>query len=163
MLLSSIFRFLLRLSQITFAAVCLGITAYFLNQERIHDNIDYPTGRLIYTLIIAIASILTSLLLFFPLHFLFFWEFLLAAAWFIAFGVLVGYIKDNNCGSAFDWGGITGGSVCDKWRATQAFAFLSACVWLISSVFSFVGLFHHRRAKRDGTYQRRGFFGRSKV
>jgi hypothetical protein len=45
---------------------------------------------------------------------------------------------DNNCGSIWNWNGITGGNTCDKFRADLAFLFLASIFFLVSALL--VGL-----------------------
>jgi len=162
MILSGIFRILLRLATLASAVVSLALASWFLDKRvKVHSNI--PRGRLIYTDVVAVAAVLTSLVLFFPFHIFFLWEFILSLAFFAAFGALANFNRISHCGGPFAWHGLTGGAVCDKWHALEAFVFISACLWFLGTIFSAYCLHKQRRARADGTYQRRGFFGRSKV
>ena len=55
-------------------------------------------------------------------------------AWFAAFGVQVDANDRLNCGSIWRWGSITDDTYCGRWKAAQAFSFLSAIVWIVSAL-----------------------------
>lgn len=59
---------------------------------------------------------------------------IISCAWFAAFGILVDTIHKSSCGSTWDWGGITHGDSCGRWKAAEAFSFISACVWMVSGI-----------------------------
>ena len=62
-------------------------------------------------------------------------DIIISLAWFAAFGVLVDTIKTHYCGGIFSWHfGGWGESMCGKWKAAEAFSFLSAIVWLASGI-----------------------------
>lgn len=61
-------------------------------------------------------------------------DIILSLAWFASFGLLVNALNDINCGGAFSWGGITHNDICGRWRAAEAFSFLSAIIWLVSGI-----------------------------
>lgn len=61
-------------------------------------------------------------------------DIIISLAWFAAFGVLVDGIHRLDCGSIWQWGIITQDSVCGRWKAAEAFSFLSAIVWLVSGL-----------------------------
>lgn len=149
MIVSRVASLILRVSQFVFAAIVLGLTAYFLHQRERHGV--GPLGRTIYTLVIASLSVIASLLWMIPTKSsiagygsdLFF-----TAAWFAAFGVLVDWYHGINCGSIWYWGGIgfRGANMCGRWNAAQAFSFLSAIVWLASFA---LGIITYHRLKRN--------------
>jgi hypothetical protein len=58
---------------------------------------------------------------------------LISFAWFAAFGILVDAIHHLPCGSIWSWH-FRGDSVCARWKAAEAFSFLSAIVWLVSAL-----------------------------
>lgn len=62
-------------------------------------------------------------------------DLVLAACWFAAFGLIVDWLG-GSCGGAFDWAGLglRGGASCATWKADEAFAFLSALCWLVSTL-----------------------------
>jgi hypothetical protein len=56
-------------------------------------------------------------------------------AWFAAFGILVDAIHKLNCGSIWHWHFDTySTNSCGRWKAAEAFSFLSAIVWLTSAL-----------------------------
>jgi hypothetical protein len=136
----------LRIGEIAFAGVVAGIIGHFLDHHSWSDN--WPKARLIYTLIIAALSMLFGLFWLIPFSGGFFtWgvDIFLSLAWFAAFALMYLFTRDTCNSRAFDWNGITSGGTCDRWRAVQAFAFLSAVFWLVSAV---VGIwFTHRERK----------------
>lgn len=112
---------------------------------------NWPHARFIYTEIVAGLSILLALLWILPFAGGFFsWpiDLILSFAWFAAFGLLVNFVHGTNCGgSTFDWSNITHGGVCNRWRTAEAFSFLSAILWLASTL---LGLwFLHRERRKD--------------
>ena len=72
-------------------------------------------------------------------------DIVISAAWFAAFGLLVNALGRNGCGNgAFNWGGITQGGVCNRWRVSS----LLRCVIrdgreLVESLTSFLDLLSH--------------------
>ena len=112
---------------------------------------SWPGARFIYTEVIAGLSILLALLWLLPfaggfIH----WpaDLLISVAWFAVFGLLVNYLHGSDCNSGvFDWTNVTTRDVCGRWKASEAFSFLSALFWLASAV---VGLwFIHRVEKKQ--------------
>lgn len=61
-------------------------------------------------------------------------DFVLALAWFAAFGLLVNALGPVHCGGVFHRGGDSHGGICGKWKASEAFSFLSAIFWLVSAL-----------------------------
>lgn len=140
MLVSRVVSLLLRLAQFVSSAIVLGIVAYFLYQ-RDHYGVG-PLARTIYTEVVAALSVIFSLIWMIPTTSsiigyssdLFF-----TAAWFAAFGVLVNWYNSINCGSIWNWGGITlRGDYCGKWNAAQAFSFLAAIFWFASFILGLI-------------------------
>ncbi|KAF7718800.1 Uncharacterized protein PECH_005871 [Penicillium ucsense] len=137
----------LRIAEIAFAAVVAGIIGHYLHS---FANIDaWAQSRWIYTEVIASLSILLGLLWLLP----FAWGFhlwpldiLISFAWFAAFGILVDALHGMQCGGIWYWH-FRGLNQCGRWKAAEAFSFLSAIVWLISAL---VGLWFTYRA-RDRT------------
>lgn len=94
MIFSRIFSILLRILQMAAAIVVMGITSDYVHDvHKAHGN---PADRLVYTLVIAVFSIVlaffllipfTATLTLFPLDFLFF------ILWIVSFGLLVSKSK----------------------------------------------------------------------
>jgi hypothetical protein len=61
-------------------------------------------------------------------------EIVIALAWFAAFGLLVNTLDGLPCGGIWNWAGITDNSNCGRWKAAEAFSFLSAILWLVSGL-----------------------------
>jgi len=167
MLLSRIFSLFLRFGEFVCGAVVLGIMSFLVHQW---DKYGVgPGGREIYTLVISCLSVLFSLIWLIPstssmLHYPF--DLFMTAAWFAAFGALINWIHKLNCGGIFHWGGITKGSYCGKWKAAEAFSFISACFWFASfllGIFVYHKLSRDRPVATDGTTGRRRRWGRSHV
>lgn len=64
MIVSRVVSLVLRVAQFVFAAIVLGLTAYFLHQRNKYGV--GPFGRTIYTLIIASLSVIASLIWMIP-------------------------------------------------------------------------------------------------
>lgn len=59
---------------------------------------------------------------------------IISLAWFAAFGILVNAIHKFSCGSIWHWGGLYRNNTCSRWKAAEAFSFISAIVWLASAL-----------------------------
>jgi hypothetical protein len=110
------------------------LTGQYLHQVK--GTSAWSKKRFIYTEVIAAIGILFSLLFLLPfaasfLH----WpvDFLLFAGFMVAFGLLANYIGPD-CGSIWNWNGITGHGSCDKFKADIAFTFLAAIFFLVSAL-----------------------------
>jgi len=167
MILSRLFYFAFRVAEFICAVVVLGIVGYFIHRYH-HNGHVGPIAREIYTEVVAGITTFFSLIWLLPFTFNFLHypiDFLFSFAWFAAFGVLVDWIHDINCGGAFHWGGLANGSYCGQWKAAEAFSFISACFWLASALLG-VHVFHNLRARSaavaDGAPRRRWGF-RSRV
>ena len=94
MIFSRLFSILLRVLQLATAVVVTGILSDYVDDvNKAHGN---PSDRLVYTLVIAVFSIIAALILLipfsatltlFPLDFLFF------ILWIVSFGLLVGMFE----------------------------------------------------------------------
>jgi hypothetical protein len=137
----------LRIGEIAFAGVVVGILAQFFSRNSSSDN--WPKARFIYTMIVACLSVLLAFLWLIPFSAgftTFAVDIFLSLCWFAVFGLMVDWNKDVCNSGAFEWGGITKGGQCNKWRAVSAFAFLSAVFWLVSAL---VGMWFVRRERRS--------------
>ncbi|EAS31288.1 uncharacterized protein CIMG_06767 [Coccidioides immitis RS] len=159
--LSRVVSVFLRIGEIGFGAVVAGIIGSYLHD---FDGTDvWPQARWIYTEVVAGVSILLALLWLLPFSGSFFmWptDLVLSFAWFAAFGLLVNALNDLDCGGVFEWGNITGGTTCSRWKASEAFSFLSAIFWLVSTVVGIWFTFrvhgrHARPVAGDAVYGRR--------
>jgi hypothetical protein len=158
----------LRFAELVSASVVAGIIGSYLHaSDAAHA---WPQKRFIYTEVIAGVSILFSLIWLLPfaggfIH----WpmDLVLSAAWFAAFGLLVNTLGTHGCGGgAFSWGGITHGGVCNRWRASEAFSFISAVCWLASVIVGiwFVSRVENRAVATDNAGRnRRRWFRQSRV
>ena len=107
-----------------------------------------PHARFIYTLVISSLSLLLGIIWLIPFSggfTTFAIDLFMSLAWFASFGLLVHFTRGACNAGAFDWGGITSGGTCNRWRAAQAFAFLSAVFWLTSAL---VGIWFTRKERR---------------
>ncbi|KAJ9499599.1 hypothetical protein H2202_005182 [Exophiala xenobiotica] len=146
--LSRVLSIFLRVAELAFAAVVLGVTSKYLHDYR--SGSGAPLARFIYVEVIAAISVLFALLWLLPFASGFFhWpvDLFLSFAWFAAFGLLVNYVNGRtNCGgNTFDWSGIRHGGTCGRWKSNEAFSFLSAIVWIFSGL---VGLWFIHRERR---------------
>ncbi|KAJ5381649.1 uncharacterized protein N7496_004077 [Penicillium cataractarum] len=147
----------LRIAEIAFAAVVAGIIGHYLASL---DGISsWAQARWIYTEVIAGLSILLGLIWLIPFSSGFFsWpiDILISFAWFAAFGILVDALHHLSCGSIWAWH-FRGDAVCGRWKAAEAFSFLSAIVWLVSAI---VGLWFTYRVRDHGAGTTRRRWGR---
>ena len=126
----------------------VGIVGHFIDDYH-HNGHHGPIGREIYTEIVATVTTFFSLIWLLPFTFNFLhypFDGLYSLAWFAAFGALVDWSDHAGCGGAFQWGGLANGSYCGKWKAAEAFSFISACLWLASMLLG-VHVFHNLRAR----------------
>ncbi|RMZ84687.1 hypothetical protein DV737_g947, partial [Chaetothyriales sp. CBS 132003] len=140
----------LRVGQLAFAAVVAGIIGDYLNSS----PPTHPTrvfARWIYTIILALFWLvpLSSSFHSYPI------DLLLSLAWFTAFGLFITYNRStSSCTAdsrAFNWGGMTGGGVCNRFRAAQAFSFLSAIFWLASTLVGIWVIQNNQNSSNNGT------------
>jgi len=147
MILPRLFSLIMRFAEFVCGTVVLGLVGHFL---RIHHKTGQgPHGREIYTEVIAAISVVVSLLFLLPftssfMHYPL--DLILSLAYFAAFGALVNQVHRMNCGGAFAWNGILHGGVCSQWKAAEAFSFLSAIFWLVSTLLS-IYVFHKVRGR----------------
>ncbi|KAL2196584.1 membrane-associating domain-containing protein [Corynascus similis CBS 632.67] len=164
MILADLLSIVLRLAELAFAAIVAGLNGDYLNS--VHDADSWQLGRQIYTEVVAGVSILFAIVWLFPFSGSFIhWpaDFIISVAWFVAFGLLVDWL-DGNCGDVFDWDGISfrGTASCSQWKATIAFAFLSAICWLASAILGIYWVRRHTAAVDSGYYRRRRWY-RSRI
>jgi len=159
---SRLLSFLIRLAQLVLALVVAGIIGYYLHHWG-GDNSSWPTGRWIYTEVIAAISILLGLILLLPFTAtIIMWhlDLFVALAWFSVFGILVDAIGDVSCNSVWDLSGLSHSTDCDRWKTAEAFSFITAILWLASAV---VGLSFIRRVGDRAASHRRYWYGRYDV
>ena len=75
-------------------------------------------------------------------------DLILSAAWFAAFGLLVDSLVGQICGGTFNWSGIGREGFCNRWKAAEAFSFLSAIFWLVTGL---IGIWFMTRKRRGDT------------
>jgi hypothetical protein len=136
MIISRLISMTLRFAQSVCAAVVLAITSYLLYHQQ-HKDHSGSYGRLIYSTIIAIVSIIASLIWLLPTtsHIVnVVGDVLFCSAWCAVFGLLQDwYTNAMSCGSTWAWNemGLRNGS-CSRWNAAQAFGFLNVVFWFAS-------------------------------
>ncbi|KAF4632040.1 hypothetical protein G7Y89_g6094 [Cudoniella acicularis] len=159
MLLEDLLSLLLRIGELAFSATVAGLTGEYLHSTR--GASAWSRKRFIYTEVIAGISILFSLLFLLPFTASFIHypvDFLLFIAWMIAFGLLANFIGPLNCGSVWNWHGITGQSTCSKWKADIAFCFLASIFFLVSALLGIYYVHRRERAIADKTTRRRRWY-----
>lgn len=154
--------FLFRVGEVAFAAVVAGVVGYYLHLW--HDCDDCSKARYIYTEVIAAFSLFFGIILLIPFtssvvawHL----DLVLSLTWFAAFGLLVDALGSVPCGSPWDWSGLANSDDCSRWKAAEAFSFLSAIFWLASAV---LGIYFIWAVGGSGrTAHRRYWYGRYDV
>lgn len=134
-ILTRVVSFLLRIGEIAFAAVVAGLIGWYLDQ--FDDSDTWPDARWIYTEVVAGVSIILGLIWLIPFAGGFInWplDLLISFAWFAAFGLLVDALHKNHCGEIWYWRDFSNDTICDRWRAAEAFSFLSAVFWIVSAL-----------------------------
>ncbi|EED17622.1 integral membrane protein [Talaromyces stipitatus ATCC 10500] len=150
--ISRLFSVLLRLAELACAAVVAGIVGYYLHRWSDDHLSAWAQGRWIYTEVIAGLSLLLGLLWLIPTaHTFFIWpiDIIISLCWFAAFGLLVDALDGVDCGTAFSWGYIGHNDWCGRWKAAEAFSFLSAIIWLVSGI---LGIYFVWRVDRRRNY-----------
>jgi len=143
MIFSRLLSIILRFLQLASAAIVTGIVGdYISDANKAGVN---PADRFVYTIVIAAFSLLAALILLvpftvtltlFPLDFLFF------LLWIISFGLVVDFLGPMNCGWGWSWHGPyfsdndNAVDQCQRWKACEAFIFLSAIFWLMSAILA---------------------------
>lgn len=159
MILEDILSLLLRIGELAFTAVVAGLTGEYLHHSK--GTSAWNKKRFIYTEVIAAIGILFALLFLLPFTASFVhWpmDFLLFAGLMVAFGLLANYIGPN-CGSIWNWHGITHGGSCDKFKADLAFLFLASIFFLVSALLG-IYVMHKYRQKAEQRAGRRGWYRR---
>lgn len=115
-----------------------------------HTEGTGPWGRYIFTECLAAFAVVLSLVWIVP----FTWTFMhypidifMSVAWFASFGALINWIHRIDCARAFVWFGYEGWT-CNLYKTNEAFVFISAVLWLLSSFLS-CWVFHTKN--RDAT------------
>lgn len=137
MIIDDFLSVLLRIGEIICAAIVAGLTGDYLNSVSAEPDSDASKERFIYTEVVAAISLFFALIWLIPFMGTFIhWpiDFLLFVAWVVAFGLLVDFIEPLHCGGIFDNGQIDEQPYCQKWKADVAFCFLSALLWLASTL-----------------------------
>ncbi|KAI8713988.1 MARVEL domain-containing protein [Fusarium sp. LHS14.1] len=150
---------ILRLGQISCAAIVIGILArfsYLLTIEQVHED-----GRLVYAMVVAGMSIIYSFLLCPPFRNLFMsfpCDFVLFVMWLVAYCLLQTKSTTHTCSSrwyrtywGYYWGSYwrvgrpgvvnVGRAGCSHWRTVLAFSFIAWLAYLLSGILGII-VFH---------------------
>ncbi|KAJ9154692.1 hypothetical protein NKR19_g4474 [Coniochaeta hoffmannii] len=162
MILADLLSMILRLAELVFAAIVLGITSHYLHLSK--GVSAWHLGRFIYTDVVAALSVILAIIWLFPFSGSFIhWpaDLIISIAWFVSFGLLVRWLN-GSCGYVFNWSGAGFDGGCSEWKADLAFTFLSAICWLVSALLGLYWVHKHTRTARtapaDGTYHRRRWY-----
>jgi len=126
---------LLRCSELFFAAIVAGINGHYLYYVSEYD--DWPKGRLIYAEVISGISVILSLIFIIPYSIGFRqWplDLVWAISWLVVFGLVVNFLGSYHCSDEWHWDDYYFDDHCGRWRAEEAFSFLSAILWLCSGL-----------------------------
>jgi hypothetical protein len=126
----------LRFAQFVCVAVVLVQASYLLHHQQ-HQYYNDSYGRLAYSVVIAIISLIASLTWILPItsHIVnVIGDVLLCSAWFAVFGLLQDWYQNAmSCGSIWAWNEMSlRNSLYSKWNNAQAFSFLNAVSWFAS-------------------------------
>ncbi|KAH5447812.1 hypothetical protein HBI30_174780 [Parastagonospora nodorum] len=153
MIVSRLVSLVLRIAQFVFAAIVLGLTAYFLYQRSRHN--DGPFGRVVFAVIWSSLSIIGAIIWAVPTSSSmtgYVSDLVFTAGWAAVFGLLVRWFNGTNCGSAWDWAGFSFSrdNNCGQWRAAHAFSFLSMVIWFATFLLGIITAHRlsHRAAPR---------------
>lgn len=144
---SSIVSIMLRASELACAAIVAGVNGYLL--DNYHNVSAWSLGRFIYVEVVAAFAILFSLIWLIPFAYGFIaWplDVIISLCWWAAFGLLINFFGSDYCRHVFDWGTVeVRGFSCGRFKTSEAFAIISAILWLTSA---FVGAFWVSRHER---------------
>lgn len=149
MIVTRVVSLVLRVAQFVFAAIVLGLTAYFLYaRSRYHVG---PFGRVVFSVIWSSLSIIFALIWAIPTSSSitgYTSDLILTAGWGAVFGLLVRWFNRAGCGSAWNWSGVSlsRNNSCGQWRAAQAFSFLSMIFWFATFLLGVITV--HRLSRR---------------
>ncbi|KAA8569732.1 hypothetical protein MFRU_004g04270 [Monilinia fructicola] len=164
MILTDLFSVSLRIGELIFSTVVTGITGSYLHSVKAESA--WTKKRFIYTEVIAALGIFVSLLLLLPFTWSFIhWpvDFLMFILFMVAFGLLADFIAPLNCGSVWNWHGITGKSTCSKWKADVAFTFLASIFFLVSALLGMWVVYRRRPVPSDQPTTSRRRWYRSRI
>jgi hypothetical protein len=135
--------------------IVVGIVGHFLNYYE--DNTPYPNVRLVYTEVVAALSMLCSIL------WMVFWttesynigaDLFISLAWFAAFGSLMEYVDCHHCTTSpfnIHYRNKIGGGLCKEWRAAEAFAFITAVLFLGNAITTYAEFFSSKRRSANSS------------
>jgi len=117
--------------------VVLGIIAYFLHISNSQNG--GPFAREVYVVVLGSISVIVSFVWLIPFTFTFMhypFDFLMSLGWWAAFGLIVDWTHRIDCRQFFVFRGFTFrlNAQCSKWRAAEAFACVTAVLWLLSAL-----------------------------
>ncbi|KAJ4154021.1 hypothetical protein LMH87_010485 [Akanthomyces muscarius] len=146
---------ILRGAELVFSAIVAGVNGQYLHHNKGTGGSQW---RFIYTEVIAALGIFFALIWLIPFSSTFtHWpiDLVLSILFWVAFGVLVNLVG-SSCGAVFNWNNVhpVHGDQCGKFKATIAFTFLCAILFLASAL---IGLLWTR--KREPTTHRRAEAG----
>jgi len=128
--------------------------SYWMHKNR-DLQLNQYSSKYWYSFGLSIVSIVVALILFPPLdhtfrHFPL--DFVLGAAWFAAFALLVVEFKGTSCTQGFSQEGqIALGGLCNEKRAAWGFAFLTGCFFIAGSVLGLWVYLRERSLKKRNT------------
>ncbi|OAA60743.1 integral membrane protein [Cordyceps fumosorosea ARSEF 2679] len=159
MALDRLVSLILRGAELVFAAIVAGVNGEYLHKTRGTGGTQW---RFIYTEVVAALGIFFALIWLIPFSSTFsHWpiDFLLSILFWIAFGVLVNLVG-SSCGAVFNWNNVhpVHGDQCGKYKATIAFSFLCAILFLASALIGL--LWTRKREVRADTVHRRRWYHR---
>ncbi|SZF01335.1 unnamed protein product [Blumeria hordei] len=146
--LADIISLFLRVCELIFSAIVIGLTASWLHANRgIRLS---PHNRFIYTEVVAALAFLVALFLVLPftrnyMH----WpvDVFIFITTMIAFGLMVNYSR-NSCNGIGNQGRLTSaGRGCDNFKTDISFIFLTSIFFLASAILGF----HYTRRNRRNT------------
>ncbi|KAJ6790009.1 hypothetical protein PWT90_03798 [Aphanocladium album] len=160
MALDRLVSLILRGAELVFAAIVAGVNGEYLHQNKGTHGSQW---RFIYTEVIAALGIFFALIWLIPFSSTFtHWpiDIILSILFWISFGVLVNLVG-SSCGAVFNWNNVhpVHGDQCGKFKATIAFTFLCAILFLASAL---IGLLwtrkrEHKARRADAVHHRRWY------
>ncbi|TQS38454.1 hypothetical protein Golomagni_01040 [Golovinomyces magnicellulatus] len=146
MILAEIISIFLRIGELIFSIIVLGLTSSWLHLN--HNRAFSPRKSFIYTAVIACISIICALILLLPFAGNFsHWpvDLVLFITNMVAFGLLARYHR-RSCGSIWYRNDFSPDRACGRYRSNISFLFLASIFFLASAL---LGMYIMRKRRRN--------------
>lgn len=152
MIITRLLYFLLRLIEILFSIILLGLSGYFVSQYRQYDGSAVP--GFVFAAVWSAFGLLISIICAIPFMFnfkIYPIDFIIGVGMFGVFGVYVVWLEEYDCGNSYYFlGSASSNTTCATWNVTEVISCLTGLCFLANfalvslglSLCSFVALYH---------------------